>query len=79
MYDEITLFRLLEYSVLLVFAAVAATPLVHLVTERMYRSTGSGIIAVRRVLEKLLLSLLLLVSIAYIVEGSYNPYLYYRY
>lgn len=79
LYDDATLFILLEYSVLLVIAAVAATPLVHRITEKMYRFTGSGMIAVRRVLEKLLPSLLLLASIAYVVEASYNPFLYFRF
>ena len=64
---------------MLIIAAVAATPLVHRVTERMYRAAQGGMMAVRRVLEKLLLSLLLLASIAYVVEASYNPFLYFRF
>ncbi len=79
LYNDGTLFILLEYGVLLIIAAVAATPLVHRVTERMYRAAQGGMMAVRRVLEKLLLSLLLLASIAYVVEASYNPFLYFRF
>ncbi len=79
LYDSATLFTLLEYRVLLLFAALAATPLAHRLSEAFFRSTGSGVVAVRRVAEKLVLSLLLLASIAYIVEASYNPFLYFRF
>ncbi|MDE5951710.1 MAG: type II toxin-antitoxin system VapB family antitoxin, partial [Acetatifactor sp.] len=79
LYDSPTLFILLEYRVLLVFAVVAATPLVHRLAEALMRATGSVTVAVRRVLEKLIPALLLLASIAYIVEASYNPFLYFRF
>lgn len=79
LYDSPTLFILLEYRVLLVFAVVAATPLFHRVAESLLRATGSVTVAVRRVLEKLIPALLLLASIAYIVEASYNPFLYFRF
>lgn len=79
LYDNQTLFILLEYSVLLVIAVIAAAPLGHLLAERLYQSPRSTAIAVRRVLEKLIPSLLLLASIAYIVEASYNPFLYFRF
>lgn len=79
LYDSATLFTLLEYRVLLLFAAVAATPLAHRLSEAFFHATGSGVTAVRRVVEKLALSLLLLASIAYIVEASYNPFLYFRF
>lgn len=79
LYDSSTLFTLLEYRVLLIFAAVAATPLAHWMAESLFRATGSGVVAVRRVLEKVVPALLLLASIAYIVEASYNPFLYFRF
>jgi len=79
LYDSPTLFILLEYRVLLVFAAVAATPLAHWLTGRLFRATGSGAVAIRRVLEKLVPALLFLASVAYIVEASYNPFLYFRF
>lgn len=79
LYDSATLFTLLEYRVLLLFAAVAATPLAHRLSEAFFHAPGSGVTAVRRVVEKLVLSLLFLASIAYIVEASYNPFLYFRF
>ena len=79
LYDSPTLFILLEYRVLLIFAAIAATPLGHRLTESFFAVTGTGVTVVRRVLEKLVPALLLLASIAYIVEASYNPFLYFRF
>ena len=79
LYDSPTLFLLLEYRVLLIFAAVAATPLVHRLTQALFQVTGSVTVAIRRVLEKLIPALLLLASVAYIVEASYNPFLYFRF
>lgn len=79
LYDSPTLFLLLEYRVLLVFAAVAATPLVHLLAQALLHATGSVTVAIRRVLEKLIPAMLLLASVAYIVEASYNPFLYFRF
>lgn len=79
LYDNVTLFTLLEYRVLLIAAAVTATPLVHWIVKKLFQAGGSGAVACRRVLEKLVPALLLLASIAYIVEASYNPFLYFRF
>lgn len=79
LYDDVTLFILLEYRVMLIIAAVASTPLVHWLIERLYGAGGSGTVICRRVLEKLIPALLLLASIACIVEASYNPFLYFRF
>ena len=79
LYDNVTLFILLEYRVMLIIAAVASTPLVHWLIERLYGAGGSGTVICRRVLEKLIPALLLLASIACIVEASYNPFLYFRF
>lgn len=68
-----------EYVILLAIAAVAATPLPGLVTSRLERSeTGWGI-ALYRLGEKVIPALLLLLSIAVIVDGTFNPFLYFRF
>ena len=79
LYDNATLFILLEYRILLIAAAVASTPLTHRIIERLFRAGESGAVACRRVLEKVVPALLLLASVAYIVEASYNPFLYFRF
>ncbi len=79
LYNDVTMFTLLEYRVLLIAAAVASTPLAHRIVERLYSFGSSGVVVCRRVLEKVVPALLLLASIAYIVEASYNPFLYFRF
>lgn len=68
-----------QYGVLFLTAAVAATPLVSGVVSRLQKSgTGLGI-AVYRFGEKVVPAVLLLLSIAGIVDASYNPFLYFRF
>lgn len=68
-----------EYFVLLVIAAVAATPLPGLLAKGLERAeTGWGI-ALYRLGEKVVPALLLLLSIAVIVDGTFNPFLYFRF
>ena len=68
-----------EYFVLLAIAAVAATPLPGLLTRGLERAeTGWGI-ALYRLGEKVIPALLLLLSIAVIVDGTFNPFLYFRF
>lgn len=68
-----------QYAVLLVIAAVAATPLPHALACKVAGSrTGAGI-ALYRFGEKMIPAALLVLSIAGIVEASYNPFLYFRF
>lgn len=79
LYDGNALFLVKEYAVLLIVALVAALPLASSVANRLKKG-GSGLaIAVRRLLEKVIPAILLLASIAYIVDASYNPFLYFRF
>lgn len=75
LYDRESLFMGMEYMILLVVAVIGCTPLTDKVVSRMRNSiTGFGI-AGYRVLEKLFPALLLLASVAYIVDAAYNPFL----
>lgn len=68
-----------EYFVLLAIAAVAATPLPGVLIRGLERAeTGWGI-ALYRLGEKVIPALLLLLSIAVIVDGTFNPFLYFRF
>ena len=65
--------------ILLLIGLAAATPLPRMAAERLGSSrTGAGI-ALRRFGEKMIPAALLLLSIAGIVEASYNPFLYFRF
>ena len=77
--DRLGLYLGSEYGVLFLIAAVAATPLFGNLARRLGKSrTGFGI-AVYRLGEKIVPPALLLLSIAGIVEASYNPFLYFRF
>lgn len=72
-----TAYYLRSYGVVLILAIVGATPLVHRLCDRAKRS-----VAVQKalvVLEPVTLALLLLVMTGYLVDGSFNPFLYFRF
>ncbi len=68
-----TLYYLRSFGVLLVIGAVGATPLV----KTAVRHWGGGVTG--RVLQPVVLGLLLLICTAYLVDGSFNPFLYFRF
>ncbi|MCM1541064.1 MAG: MBOAT family protein [Blautia sp.] len=77
--DNMGLYLFGEYAILFAIAAVAATPLPGLLTGRLERAqTGWGI-ALYRLWEKVIPAALLLLSIAVIVDGTFNPFLYFRF
>ncbi len=68
-----------EYVVLLLIAAVGATPLVNGLIKRLEHS-GSGIwLALYRLGEKVIPAVILVLAVAGIVDASYNPFLYFRF
>lgn len=79
LYSEQSLYLGSEYIILLMISAIAATPVFSCLIKRL-RALGTGYsIALYRLGEKVFPALLLLLSIAYIVEASYNPFLYFRF
>ena len=68
-----TLYYLKSYAVLFVLGFIGATPLVRDTANRLYRHK---IVAV---LEPAVLILLLLVCTGYLVDGSFSPFLYFRF
>ncbi len=68
-----TLYYLRSYAMLFVVGFVGATPLVRDAANRI-RRTKAG-----KVLEPAVLILLLLVCSAYLVDGSFSPFLYFRF
>ena len=68
-----------QYWALLLTAAVCSTPFLHNFTAKLEKSgTGWGM-ALYRFGEKVIPAALLLLSIAGIIEASYNPFLYFRF
>lgn len=68
-----------KYLVLFVILGVSATPAMKYIADRLEHSrTGYGM-ALYRLGEKVIPAVLLCLSIAYIVDASYNPFLYFRF
>jgi len=74
-----SLFDGMEYLLLFIIAAVGATPLLQRIGKRIERSVNGYGIAWYRFLDKLIPAVLLIASIAYIVDATYNPFLYFRF
>ena len=68
-----TLYYLRSFAVLLIVGAIGATPVVKRGAERISAT------AVGAVLEPILLIALLLLCTAYLVDGSFSPFLYLRF
>ena len=68
-----------QYLILFLVALAASTPLAHRLTERLRGSRTGFHIALYRFGEKFIPAGLLLLSIAGIVDASYNPFLYFRF
>ncbi len=70
-------YYLRSYSVILLLAAIGATPIPKYLVSRI-KETKIGTIAVN-ILEPAVLLLLLVTTSAYLVDGSFNPFLYFRF
>lgn len=78
-YDTRGLYFCREYGVLFLIAVIASTPLPGGIAKKLEKS-GSGVgMALFRLGEKVIPAALLLLSIAGIVDASYNPFLYFRF
>lgn len=73
----ITFYYLRSYAVVFVFAVIGATPVPKLLVEKMMQHKAGK--AVIRTVEPVVMAVLLLVVTAYLVDGSFNPFLYFRF
>lgn len=71
------LYYLRSYAVLLLLALVGATPLPKRCVERIRRTERGELVL--GALEPVALAALFLVMTAYLVDGSFNPFLYFRF
>ncbi len=79
LYNRETMFMGLESLILFAIAILASTPLVRAIAQGLKKSRNGYTVAGYRVLEKLLPALLFIASVAYIVDATYNPFLYFRF
>ncbi len=73
LYSADTLYNLRSYAVLLVVAVIGATPIVKKLANKIENTKIST------VLEPISIALILIACTAYLVDGSFNPFLYFRF
>ena len=71
------LYYLRSYAVVIILALIGSTPIVKNLALRLEAGTKSG--KVIKVLEPVAVAALLVVMTAYLVDGSFNPFLYFRF
>lgn len=71
------LYSLKSYFVILLLAALGATPLPKAAVARISATRAGGKLV--SILTPLFMAALLLVCTAYLVDGSFNPFLYFRF
>ncbi|MBE6733879.1 MAG: MBOAT family protein [Ruminococcaceae bacterium] len=72
-----TLYYLKSYSVLLIAGIVGATPLCPALVKKVQKTNWGAVIV--NIAEPLVLLTLLVVCTAYLIDGSFNPFLYFRF
>ena len=73
----ITTYYLRSYAVIFILAIIGATPGPKLLVERIMKNkVGKSVIST---IEPVVMAILLLVVTAYLVDGSFNPFLYFRF
>ncbi len=71
------LYYLRSYGVVLILAMIGATPLPQKLWNRVSATSVGGNVMI--LVEPLAISALLVVCTAYLIDGSYNPFLYFRF
>lgn len=79
LWDRQALFIVSENLLLFAIAVLAALPLTRLAVKKLELKRTGAAIALYRFGEKVIPVILLFLSIAYVVEASYNPFLYFRF
>lgn len=75
--NDVCLYYLNSYGLILLMACFGATPICKNLVEKISKSkTGKKII---NILEPVYLGVLLLIVTTYLIDGSYNPFLYFRF
>lgn len=77
LWNAVTIYYLKSYGLIFIIAAIAATPLATSIVKRLIsHEVVRGIIDI---LQPVMVVLLLLVITGYLVDGSFNPFLYFRF
>ena len=71
------LYNLRSYAVVLILGIIGSTPLPKLAVERIRKTSGGAMLI--NAAEPVVLVALLAVSTAFLIDGSFNPFLYFRF
>ena len=77
LYNSDSLYYLSGYAVVLIIAAVGATPLPKLIVQKLAKSKAGELTL--GIAEPVCLIVLLATATAFLVDGSFNPFLYFRF
>lgn len=78
-YDGMGLYLIKENALLFLIAALGATPLLQKCGRALEKARSGYGMGFYRLAEKVIPAVLLIASVAYVVEASYNPFLYFRF
>jgi alginate O-acetyltransferase complex protein AlgI len=77
LYNQVTIYYLKSYGIVFIIAIIASTPLATYIIKKLNTySLGKKII---NLLQPIVISVLLLLVTGYLVDGSFNPFLYFRF
>ena len=74
---DVTIYYLSSYLIIFVIAVIGATPLPKQLFEKVSATKIGG--SVVAVLEPIIMIMILVVATGYLVDGSFNPFLYFRF
>ena len=77
--DTASLYYLRSYAGTLAAAVLGATPLLRNTAKKLAASESRTVRNVMNVLVPVFVCTVLIVSTSYLVDGSYNPFLYFRF
>ena len=77
LYNQTTLYYLMTNAVLLIILMIASTPLFKLIYQKVKQSKRGEVLEV--IIAPVFYLLILILSTAYLVDSSYNPFLYFRF
>lgn len=78
LYDSTTLYLLLNNGILLILLILGCTPLPKKLTEKLVHGLGEHT-EITVTLQGIFYAALFLLSVAYLVDATYNPFLYFRF
>lgn len=70
-------YYLLSFAVILIVGIIGATPLPKIIVSKIERGKAGNLVI--SIAEPVFLVLVTIVSTAYLVDGSFNPFLYFRF